>query len=212
VKKGEIETLNKKPRRGRNSLSQDEILDCAQSILVEEGIAGLSMRKIAARLECSVASPYAHFKSNEDIVKGLVLRGEVTLSQMIRDANRDQTKSFDQLAATARAYWKFAQENKELHKLMFHVGQGISHRKFITVIPASYRIFLSTIKKGIETGEFKFQRREYPSLARTMWAWIYGLLVLDLTGVLSLKKTESNPLEEGILIFRELLENGRRAN
>lgn len=205
-----IEPKKPKRRRTRNSLSQEEILDCAHTILVEEGISGLSMRKIAARLGCSVASPYAHFDSNEDIVKGLVLRGEETLSGMIREANRDQIKCFDQVAATARAYWRFAQENKELHKLMFHIGNGISHRKFLTVIPISYRMFLSIIKKGIETGEFKFQRKDYPSLARTMWAWIYGLLVLDLTGVLSLKRSDSNPLEEGILIFKELLENGRK--
>ncbi|MCB1177098.1 MAG: TetR/AcrR family transcriptional regulator [Leptospiraceae bacterium] len=202
------EVTKKKIRRGRNSLSQKEILDVSRAILADEGISGLSMRKIANRLGCSVASPYAHFESIEEIVKGLVLRGEETLTGMIKNAHNEDSSCFDQVAATARAYWTFAQENKELHKLMFHVGDGVSHRKFLTVIPVSYRNFLLTIKKGIETGEFKFQRKDYPGLARTMWAWIYGLLVLDLTGVLSIRKSDSDPLEEGIRFFKVLLENG----
>lgn len=200
----------KKTRRGRNSLSQEEILEAAEKILVEEGINSLSMRRITNRLGCSVASPYAYFPSIEDIARGLVQRGEETLKKIMKEHQDKAPKdSFSQLGAVAQAYWTFARNHKELHKLMFQVGDGILHRKMLNVIPSSYRIFLATIKRGIEKGEFKFQRKDYPSLARTMWAWIYGLMVLDLTGILHLSKEQNSPLDEGISLFNELLKNGR---
>ncbi len=70
-----METQKTKRRRVRNSLSQKEILDVEEAILVEEEIQNLSMRKITNRLGCSVASPYAYFSSIEEIAKGLLQRG-----------------------------------------------------------------------------------------------------------------------------------------
>lgn len=201
---------SKKSRRGRNTLSRDEILNAAQSILNEEGIKNLSMRRIASKLSCSVASPYAYFESIEEIAKGLVMRGEETLRKMIKDyLEKSPDESFSQLEAIARAYWAFARSHRELHKIMFQIGEGILHRKIIPVMPYSYKTFLSIIRKGIEKGDFKFTRKDYPALARTMWAWMYGLIMLDLTQVLHFKEEKNDPLEEGIDFFRELLKNGR---
>lgn len=200
---------NSKKRRTRNSLSKEEILDAAESILNTEGIKNLSMRKIAIKLSCSVASPYAYFESIEDIAKGLVQRGEETLKKMIKEYQEKAPEdSFSQLEAIARAYWAFARTHRELHKIMFQIGEGIIHRKVIPVMPYSYRTFLSIIKRGIETGEFKFRRKDYPALARTMWSWMYGLIMLDLTQILHLSEEKNDPLEEGITFFQELLRQG----
>lgn len=200
---------SKKQRRNRNSLSKEEILDAAEYILNTEGIKNLSMRKIAKKLSCSVASPYAYFESIEDIAKGLVQRGEDTLKKMISNyRERVPEDSFSQLEAVARAYWEFARSHRELHKIMFQIGEGIIHRKVIPVLPYSYRTFLSIIKKGIEQGDFKFTRKDYPALARTMWAWMYGLIMLDLTQILHFSEEKNDPLEEGIIFFSELLKQG----
>ncbi|MCB1143057.1 MAG: TetR/AcrR family transcriptional regulator [Leptospiraceae bacterium] len=195
----------KKPRRSRNSLSQEEILDAAEDIVRTQGIAKLSMRNIAQKLSCSVASPYAHFDSLEEIAKGLIIRGEIILTGMLRKALRENDDTYDQLAGIARAYWQFSIENRELHKLMFHVGNELIHRKVLNVMPISYRIFLQTIKRGFQKGDFHVNRQFYPAVARTMWAWIYGLIVLELAGLLSERR---DPLEEGIAIFNELLKTG----
>jgi AcrR family transcriptional regulator len=205
------EIMPGKIRRMRNSLSRDEILDAAEQIVRQEGIARLSMRNIADKLSCSVASPYAHFENLEEIIKSLIMRGEVILTGMLKEAVNSSKDSYEELGAIARAYWKFAQENKELHKLMFHSGDGLIHRKVLNVMPISYRVFLSMIKKGLKRGDFHVDRHFYPSVARTMWSWIYGLMVLDLTGVLRTGKSKSDPLEEGIAIFSELLRSGWRS-
>ena len=199
--------MSSKPRRIRNSLSRLEILDAAEQIVKSEGVGRLSMRNIAEKLSCSVASPYAHFENLEEIIKSLLIRGEGILTNMLRDAVKNSQDSYQELGGVARAYWRFAQENKELHKLMFHSGDGV-HRKVLNITPSSYRVYLSMVKRGLKKGDFHFNRQFYPSVARTMWSWIYGLIILDLTGVLKTKQSKSDPLEEGIAIFSELMRSG----
>ncbi len=200
---------SKKKRRTRNSLTREEILNAAEAIVNTEGVANLSTRRIADRLGCSVASPYAHFENYEEIVKCLIIRGEDILIRMLKSSLTLTNDSYEQIGGIAKAYWKFAQEHKELHKLMFNTGPvGTIHRKALNVAPRSYRIFLATLKKGFDNGQFHIERKNYPAFARTMWAWIYGLMVLDLTGVLQTKHSDNNPLDEGIALFSDMLRVG----
>ena len=61
-------TSTKQIRRTRGSLTKQEILSVSMDILLEEGVEALSMRRIAHRLGCSVASPYTHFENQEEII------------------------------------------------------------------------------------------------------------------------------------------------
>ncbi|MCB1191335.1 MAG: TetR/AcrR family transcriptional regulator [Leptospiraceae bacterium] len=205
----DTQKIPKRKRRTRNSLTREEILHAAETIVNTEGVANLSTRRIADKLGCSVASPYAHFENYEEIVKCLIIRGEDILIGMLKSAVVTTNDSYEQISGIAKAYWQFAQEHKELHKLMFHTGPvGTIHRKALNVAPRSYRIFLITLKKGFDNGQFHIKRKNYPAFARTMWAWIYGLMVLDLTGVLQTKHSDNDPLDEGIALFSDMLRVG----
>lgn len=193
-----------KKRRGRNSLNPEQIVSAANTILRSYGIKKLSMREIARVLNCSVASPYAYFKTREEIIIILIQRGEETLIQDLRNAVASADHTIDKLKALAYSYWNFSQNNKELHKLMFQ-GSGSIHRKALPPVPVSYRILLETIRKGCFKKEIRIEWAEYPALGRTIWAWIYGILVLDMTDVLKKRKDESKPLEEGIYFFSKIL-------
>ncbi|TGM10201.1 TetR/AcrR family transcriptional regulator [Leptospira barantonii] len=193
-------------RRSRNSLNRENIVQVAMEILQEEGIEGLSMRKIAEKLDCSVASPYSHFKSQEEIIQVLIAKGETELTQLLRNAQRNGKNSFEKLAGIARAYWDFSLNNKELHKVMFNTVHGHMHRKAFPSLPTSYRVFLETIRNGCSSKEFKLPKAEYPAIARMMWAWMYGLMVLDLTNMLKRRRGgKDDPLSEGFLYFRRIL-------
>lgn len=78
-----LEASNKQ-RRIRNSLSREEIRNVSLLILKEEGLEGLSMRKIANRLGCSVASPYSYYESQIDLVQDLIKSGEDELLSMLQ--------------------------------------------------------------------------------------------------------------------------------
>ena len=40
-----------------------------------------------------------------------------------------------------------------------------------------------------------------------MWAWMYGLLVLQMTDLLNREKLKQDPIEEGMLLFQYLFKN-----
>ncbi|TGK81483.1 TetR/AcrR family transcriptional regulator [Leptospira noumeaensis] len=201
-----LEASNKQ-RRIRNSLSREEIRDVSLLILKEEGLEGLSMRKIANRLGCSVASPYSYYESQIDLVQDLIKSGEDELLSMLKKAitEVDSNFAFEKLAAIARGYFNFASNNRELHKVMFVTDYGGVHRKAFPQLPKSYRFFLETVRFGFESGEIPYPKNEYPAIARMMWSWMYGVIVLDMTGMLRKRKGSGNPIEEGISYFQKLL-------
>jgi len=195
-----------KQRRVRNSLSREEIRNVSLLILKEEGIDALSMRHIANRLGCSVASPYSYYESQIDLVKDLIKHGEDELLGMLKEAipEGENIPTFEKLAGIARAYFRFASINRELHKIMFVTDYGALHRKAFPQLPKSYRFFLVTLREGFETGEIQYPINEYTAIARLMWSWMYGLLVLDMTGMLRKRRGSENPIEEGISYFKAL--------
>ena len=60
------------PRRARNSLSRELILDAALA-LAQTG-AEISLRSVAARLPCSAMALYRHFPDKQDLLLGLLDR------------------------------------------------------------------------------------------------------------------------------------------
>jgi AcrR family transcriptional regulator len=204
---GAVNREERPSRRSRGSLTRQEILSAAIDILQEEGVESLSMRRIAKKLGCSVASPYTHFQSQEEIIRHLILEGERRLTSDLRRAQDKSQDVYIQLDAIAHAYWNFSAENKELHKLMFNAVGGRLYRNVFPSLPTSYRVFLETIRSGISCGEIRFSRQEYPAIARTMWSWMYGLIVLEMNEILR-KRNDSDPIQEGIYLFKLLLKRG----
>ena len=65
---------NRSPKSAlaRGALTQERILQSALELIDEEGIGGLSLRKIATRLDASTMSLYRHFRNKADIEVALV--------------------------------------------------------------------------------------------------------------------------------------------
>ena len=197
----------KLPRRARGSLSRDEIVRAAHDIMSIEGVEALSMRRVAEKLGCSVASPYAHFENQEEIMRELIMNGEKILTNDLKAAQLSASDVFAQLDAIAHAYWNFANEHRQLHRLMFSAAGGKLYRKSFPTLPTSYRVFLETIRRGISSGAIPYSRKSYPSIARTRWAWMSGLIVLELNDMVRHPKG-ADPVKEGITFFTKMLKSG----
>jgi AcrR family transcriptional regulator len=105
------------------------IVEAARDILSDDGLAGLSMRGIAERIEYSPATIYLYFKDKDELIREVVLAGMERLWQ----SNRDELASLpetadaaDQYAAMGRAYVRFALENTAYFRVMFELP-GAAH-------------------------------------------------------------------------------------
>ncbi|WP_434106385.1 TetR/AcrR family transcriptional regulator [Paraburkholderia caffeinilytica] len=97
---------------------RERILDAARRIVIREGFAALSMRKIADAIEYSPATLYLHFASRDEIVQALCAEGYaqllatfVPLAQIADPAER--------LKALGRAYVAFGVAHPETYRLIF---------------------------------------------------------------------------------------------
>jgi AcrR family transcriptional regulator len=97
---------------------RERILDAARRIVVREGFAALSMRKIADAIEYSPATLYLHFASRDEIAQALCAEGYaqlletfVPLAQIADPAER--------LKALGRAYVAFGVAHPETYRLIF---------------------------------------------------------------------------------------------
>jgi len=63
-----------RPSRRRRALSRELIVDTAMAIVDEEGLDGLSMRRLADRLGTGPASLYAHVSGREELLMLLIER------------------------------------------------------------------------------------------------------------------------------------------
>lgn len=92
---------------------------------------------------------------------------------------------------------------------MFSMRDGSLAGRKLNSLPASYRIFLETVRLGIVTGEFPNPRRTYLEIGAMLWSWMYGLLNLELNGLVR-KSRRADPVQRGIDMFYMILKNAPR--
>ncbi|MFZ5630786.1 MAG: TetR-like C-terminal domain-containing protein [Spirochaetota bacterium] len=122
----------------------------------------------------------------------------------MRQAEAAHADIYGKINAIAHAYWDFATKNRQLHRLMFSVRERSLNGRNLNSLPSSYRIFLETVRLGIVTGEFPNPRRTYLEIGAMLWSWMYGLLNLELNGLVR-KSRRADPVQRGIDMFYMIL-------
>jgi AcrR family transcriptional regulator len=114
-----------KERRVRQkSLLRQEILDAARDILVREGYDGLSMRKVAEKIDYSPTAIYLHFKDRDDLVFCVceqLMAGLVKELQQVADRHADPLVA---LTKGLRRYADFGRKHPQHYQATFGIPHG----------------------------------------------------------------------------------------
>ena len=108
----------------RKTLLRQEILDAAREILVREGHEGLSMRKVAERIDYSPTAIYLHFRDRDDLVFCVceqLTGGLVKELQRVADRNRDPLVALEK---GLRRYVEFGLKHPEHYLAAFGIPPG----------------------------------------------------------------------------------------
>ncbi|PRY03588.1 TetR/AcrR family transcriptional regulator [Paraburkholderia sp. BL25I1N1] len=97
---------------------RERILDAARRIVMREGFAALSMRKIADAIEYSPATLYLHFASRDEIAQALCAEGYAQLLQTFVPL-AGIADPVERLKALGRAYVAFGVAHPETYRLIF---------------------------------------------------------------------------------------------
>src|SRR3954454_13314905 len=99
---------------------RSELLQQAEQMLTERGVAELSLRELAREVGVSHAAPRRHFRDKQALLDALAESGFKRLGRELDRALARADSGFaDRLAAFARAYVRFATRNGALLELMF---------------------------------------------------------------------------------------------
>ncbi len=108
--------LQKRRERYRSEL-RAETLTAARELIQEEGYAGLTLRKLAKRMECSPMALYSYFADKQALLTALALEGFEKVAKRF-----DSTVHHDPLIAVSRIlldYIAYAEENPNEYRILF---------------------------------------------------------------------------------------------
>jgi AcrR family transcriptional regulator len=95
-----------------------KLIEAAYELLVSEGPAALTVRRIASEAGMSTMNVYSRFGDKDGIVEHLFMRGYGTLAAML-EAAQQQDNPLDGMRQMAFTLRRFALENVSMYRLMF---------------------------------------------------------------------------------------------
>jgi AcrR family transcriptional regulator len=198
--------ITERREREREALRQ-RIVEAARDLLSEQGLAALSMRSIAERIEYSPATIYLYFRDKDELVGQVVHAGferlrDYTTEELTRLS--ETADAADQYAATGRAYVRFALDNCAYFRVMFELpGSARIDCPAVTdgaADPDAFERVVARLEEARRAGLLTV-----PDVRRAAvigWGLVHGLTSLYLSGHLH-EEMESN--EEFMALIEEAM-------
>jgi AcrR family transcriptional regulator len=136
----------------RKARTRRDLLAAAVAVFAEKGAYAATVADIAARADVGVGTVYLHFATKDALFEAVVDETAVRLKAAVDEARAAAASPSDQTRLGTHAFCRFAQDHRELFKIVF--GQGAHH----DVIRRAQALFAAdierTVREGIASGEF----------------------------------------------------------
>lgn len=187
----------------RNDHSRDEIqgmaIQAAITILSQEGVQGLSTRKVAGAIGYTVGTLYLVFKNLDE----LILHVNATTLDEMRDvmqaALTKGANSQAQLLAMAQAYLQFARDHFARWSLLFshHLPEGFALPEwFRDKVQSLFTLVITPLQRVNPN----LSETEYQQATQVLWSSVHGVCELGLTDKLRLSgDTHAEELIEALV-------------
>lgn len=161
------------------------LLEAAAAIIKEQGVEGLSMRKLADKVGVSRTAPYHHFKDKNALLCALAERGFNQQEKMLAALKKQDHPTEQLFKEYVCAYMDYALEHSEIYDLMY----GRTLWKAGTPSDSLKKSSKQTFKAWIEWVEELQEHGVLPNnntplrIGQTTWASLHGLARLFLDGI-----------------------------
>lgn len=197
-------------RRSEHSLEEIKtmVLNAAESIVIEEGFAALTMRKIAMEIGYTVGSIYMVFANMTDLILHLNAR---TLDEIAAELEQASDCESEQcVEESAKLYLRYASRNFNRWSMIFEhrLPKGVKvpdwYQDKVEHIFRRFEVRFARLAPGCPDAEKK-------RVARTLWGGIHGISILSLSGKLDIVGVED--VEESMmLLVRNFISGWRQHN
>ncbi len=175
-------TVGAKGRRARYSEEmRQDILQAAREIIAEEGAGALSIRGIARRIGYSAPALYEYFDGKEAIAEALFVAGFRQLALMMGQIA--QPDPVARLRDLGIAYRAFAIAHPQEYSLMFSrpIPEFRPSSDDLDIATTAFAPLQHAFEEGIAAGMIR--PLDARTGATTAWAYLHGLVSLELAGM-----------------------------
>lgn len=166
------------PKTYHHGKLRETLIEAGISILEEEDIRGLSLRKVAKRAEVSHAAPYRHFEDKVDLLSAIAEEGFKKLSQQFETAIETHADhSHKQMIAIGKGYIGFGLQHPAQLTLMFSDLLKITNSDTLSdAARYTFQLLVESVSSWQEEGLIR--KGEAEDMARTVWSMVHGLAML----------------------------------
>jgi AcrR family transcriptional regulator len=175
-----------KERRERERLeTREKILDAARELFMAEGYEGVSMRKIADKIEYSPTAIYVHFADKDELFLEICHDDFRRLAQTFT-AMGQIADPIERMQKTGMAYIEFGMKHPNHYRTMFMTPhpQILDKEKAMegrgNPEEDAYEFLRGTVAEAMKAGAFRKELKDPDLVAQTMWAGVHGVISLQI--------------------------------
>lgn len=205
-----------KERRERSRLETRQlILDAARELFIEFGYEGVSMRKVAAKIEYSPTAIYVHFRDKAELFTELCREDFDRLAEISQEAGTAQDP-IERLRRNGEKYIEFALQHPSHYRFMFMTphpeerhGEPEPGRRGNPEKDA-YAFLKQGVERAIAAGAFRPELQDAELVAQTLWAAVHGVISLEIAKCRSQENSwvDWRPVAERAHLMMEALFKG----
>ncbi|MFI9408386.1 TetR/AcrR family transcriptional regulator [Nocardia gamkensis] len=163
---------------------RDALLAACLRLIETEGLAAVSLRRVAREAGVSTAAPYHHFPDRAALLATLSTQGFQLLGTRLAAARAEAETPMAALTALANAYVRFSREHPAYFRLMFRpeLSQPDKHPDTMGAGDAAFGVLTDAIAECVRAGALPADKAD--TLAVMFWGLGHGLASLWLDGQL----------------------------
>jgi AcrR family transcriptional regulator len=175
----------KERREREKSETRDKILDAARELFITEGYEGVSMRKVAEKIEYSPTAIYVHFADKKNLFHELCNQDFGQLAEVFQSSAMP-LDPVERLKHIGRTYIEFGVRYPNHYKLMFMTPHPVAELdeqdlevKGNPEVDA-YAFLKLTVQQTIDAGRFRDDLKDAELISQTLWAAAHGVISLSI--------------------------------
>jgi len=175
----------KERREREKSETRDKILDAARELFVSEGYEGVSMRRVADKIEYSPTAIYVHFADKEELFRELCHQDYARLAEVFQSSVMSNDP-IERLRQIGGVYAGFGTRYPNHYRFMFmtpHPAHQFDDedREFHGNPEKDAYAFLKwAVQQAIDGERFREELRDAEVIAQTLWAGVHGVISLQI--------------------------------
>lgn len=165
------------------------LMDASLRLIESEGLAAVSLRRVAREAGVSSGAPYHHFADRAALLSALSIDGFQQLASYMRTARATTPDPLAAITELGAAYVRFSRDHPAQFRLMFRpeLSQPEKHPDAHVAGDAAFNVLVDTVAECVAVGAVPADRAE--TLAVAWWGLAHGLASLWLDGHLE-KRSE----------------------